>query len=57
MGSISVYVCDENFMSTVDLGCFYTDLSFIWRMPNHELYRQWVALTDPTGVNQGVRAT
>ena len=44
MGSISVLVRDANTFGYDDLGCFYTDLSFVWRKNNHELYRQWVAL-------------
>lgn len=46
---IKISLIDHDFIGSNNLiGTFSVDASYIYRMNNdHELYRMWVALTDP----------
>ena len=37
------------------IGAFSVDLSYIYQLKNHELYRRWVALTDTTDETEGIQ--
>lgn len=37
-------------MSNQLIGRFTTDLEYVYALPNHELYREWVGLVDTTEV-------
>lgn len=46
---IKVSVFDADFGSRNDMiGLFQLDMSMVYYKPHHEVYRQWVGLTDPT---------
>jgi hypothetical protein len=56
MGSVNICIYDHDKWSADDfLGSYFSDLSYIWRQKDHEIFRNWVALTDPTGELSGVR--
>ena len=37
------------------IGSFSVDLTYIYKMDQHELFRRWVPLTDVTGETDGVQ--
>jgi len=55
-GTCLIEVFDANkIRSNVLIGSFEFDLSRVYYEKHHELYKQWVALTDVTGDNEGVQ--
>eukprot|EP01084_Bolivina_argentea_P085307 154172_1 len=55
-GTCLIEVYDANVIrKNVLIGSFEFDLTQVYYKKNHELYKQWVALTDVTGDNEGVQ--
>lgn len=55
-GKISIEVYDSNMIRSNQLiGSFEFDLQTIYYSEHHELYQQWIGLTDVTDANEGVQ--
>ena len=55
-GKISIEVYDSNMIRSNKLiGSFEFDLQTIYYCEHHELYQQWIGLTDVTDANEGVQ--
>jgi len=55
-GKCIIEVFDANLIrKNVLIGSFEFDLTQVYYKKHHELYKQWVALTDVTGDNEGVQ--
>eukprot|EP00485_Elphidium_margaritaceum_P004276 CAMPEP_0202695866 /NCGR_PEP_ID=MMETSP1385-20130828/9321_1 /ASSEMBLY_ACC=CAM_ASM_000861 /TAXON_ID=933848 /ORGANISM="Elphidium margaritaceum" /LENGTH=1764 /DNA_ID=CAMNT_0049351945 /DNA_START=35 /DNA_END=5329 /DNA_ORIENTATION=- len=55
-GKCIIEVFDANVIrKNVLIGSFEFDLTMVYYKQHHELYQQWVALTDVTGDNEGVQ--
>jgi hypothetical protein len=56
MGTLTVEIWDRKLLSFDELlGSYVLDLSKLWDMREHELWRKWVGLVDVTGAAQGAR--
>jgi Ca2+-dependent lipid-binding protein len=57
-GMIKIRLMDHDFIGSNNLlGTFTVDVSFIYKMnTDHELYRMWVAMTDPNDETQAINA-
>ena len=53
--SLLIEVWDSDRLSDELVGCFELDVGEVWRRPDHEMWRQWVALVDTTGTYEGVQ--
>ena len=55
-GKLNISVFDANLVrKNVLIGSFEFDLTQVYYRKHHELYKQWIALTDITGDNEGVQ--
>jgi hypothetical protein len=58
MGTLTVEIWDRKLLSFDELlGSYVLDLSKLWDMREHELWRKWVGLVDVTGAAQGAGGT
>eukprot|EP00300_Choanocystis_sp_HF-7_P005500 c14114_g1_i1.p1 GENE.c14114_g1_i1~~c14114_g1_i1.p1 ORF type:complete len:1293 (+),score=373.40 c14114_g1_i1:49-3879(+) len=56
-GKINISLFDTNTPLRQHLiGSYEFDFMNIYQRPNHELYKTWIALTDPTDTKEGVQA-
>jgi hypothetical protein len=55
-GRVVVTVFDANTLQrNVVIGAFAIDLAVVYARPHHEVFRQWVMLTDPAEEREGVQ--
>ena len=53
---IDITVFDANTIRrNIEIGSYSFDVASVYEHANHEIYRQWVALTDSTGKYKGIQ--
>eukprot|EP00298_Acanthocystis_sp_HF-20_P010837 c19077_g1_i1.p1 GENE.c19077_g1_i1~~c19077_g1_i1.p1 ORF type:complete len:1291 (+),score=523.40 c19077_g1_i1:39-3875(+) len=55
-GKINIAIYDTNTpLRSHIIGSYEFDVMYVYHQPNHEVYKSWVAVTDPTDQNEGVQ--